>query len=220
MFNHVNHLAGGNHLRAYLDQPSDQSHQSHPPAGQSPLNPWEGLLSSPPDFGARALSSPHPTSSWPSVHFVTPGKGCFSLTKNNKCLPCCVSLNTRLKRPLCPPLFLCNHMVWRLSPSAASGPRGRLNLWFREPCFLLHLWPHLLSGVQFIIGTLVSGPLIPSHFSYFPLLPMFWKIFFLLHYTGDRKGVIFVEYPEYTTCVIYLDSYHPHSTLQTLLKPY
>ena len=57
--NHVNQLAGGNLLRAYLDWSSAQSHQSHPSAGQSLLNSWEDLLSSPPDFGARALSSPH-----------------------------------------------------------------------------------------------------------------------------------------------------------------
>lgn len=83
--NYVNQLAGGNHLRAYLDWSSAQSHQSHPSAGQSPLNSWEDLLSSPPDFGARALNSPHTLlpSIWPSVHFVTLGKVCFSLTKNN-----------------------------------------------------------------------------------------------------------------------------------------
>lgn len=64
-----------------------------------------------------------------------------------------------------------------------------LYLWFREACFLLHLWPHLLSRVHFIVGTLVSGPLIPSHrFYHFPLPPMFWIIFFFCYTApGIRK---------------------------------
>lgn len=36
--NHVNQLAGGNHVKDYLEQSSDPSNQSHPSAGQSPLH--------------------------------------------------------------------------------------------------------------------------------------------------------------------------------------
>uniref|UniRef100_A0A452SG67 Roadblock/LAMTOR2 domain-containing protein n=1 Tax=Ursus americanus TaxID=9643 RepID=A0A452SG67_URSAM len=68
--NNVNQLADGHHLRAYLDQSSDQSHQRHPSAGQSPLSSWEGLLTS--RFWSKSFEQPTP---------------CFLPTFNSLCHP-------------------------------------------------------------------------------------------------------------------------------------
>lgn len=89
--NHVNQLAGGNHLRAHTDQSCDhsglqlcatppQSSLCWPVAPEFPGGP--SFLKSR-FWSQEPKRSPHPASFWPLVHFVTLGKGCFSLTKNN-----------------------------------------------------------------------------------------------------------------------------------------
>lgn len=85
--NHVDRLAYGNYLRAHSGRSSDlrglqprPSRQSCPSAASVPEFPGGSF---PPSLEQEPVRSLHPASSWPSVHFVTFGQGCFSLTKNS-----------------------------------------------------------------------------------------------------------------------------------------